>query len=70
MFAMASYDPETLWVVADAFDEAWMEYRALLPVEPVDAAATCSAMAKRIMAAVAEGERDPAQLKWIAPRAI
>jgi hypothetical protein len=69
MFAVASYDPETLRVVSDAFDEAWKEYRALLPVEPVDAAATRSAMARRIMAAIDEGRRDSDQLKWIALRA-
>lgn len=69
IFAVASYDPETLRMVTDAFDEAWMEYRALLHVEPIDADATCSAMAKRIMAAVHEGECDPAQLKWIALKA-
>ena len=67
---MASYDPETLRAVSDAFDEAWIEYRALLPVEPLDAVATRSAMAKRIMAAVNEGECDPARLKWIAVRTI
>jgi len=56
--------------MSDAFDEAWIEYRALLPVEPLDAVATRSAMAKQIMAAVNEGECDPARLKWIALRAI
>jgi hypothetical protein len=70
MFALAHYDLETLWVATGAFDEAWMEYLALLPVEPVDAAATRCAMAKRIMAAVDVGRRDPAQLKWIALRAL
>ncbi len=70
MFAIASYDPGTLKAATDAFDEAWVEYRALLRIEPVDAVATRSAMARRIMAAVAEGERDPAELKWIALGAI
>ena len=70
MFATASYDPETLQVATDAFDGAWVEYRALLLTEPVDAATTRAAMAKRIMAALDEGERDPAQLKWIALGAI
>jgi hypothetical protein len=70
MFAIASYDPEILRVATDAFDEAWVEYRALLLIEPVDAATTRSAMAKRIMTALDEGERDPAELKWIALEAI
>ena len=69
MFALAHYDLETLSAATSAFDEAWAEYRALLRVEPIDAAATRSAMARRIMAAIDEGRRDPAQLKWIALRA-
>jgi hypothetical protein len=70
MFAVASYDPETLKVATDAFDAAWAEYRALLLIEPVDVATTRSVMARRIMAALGEGERDPAELKWIALGAI
>ncbi len=70
MFAIASYDPETLRVATDAFDKAWVQYRALLLLEPWDAATTRSAMAKRIMAALDEGERDATQLKWIALGAI
>ncbi len=70
MFAVASLDPETLGIATTAFDQAWKEYRALLRVEPVDAAATRSAMAKRIMSAISDGEDDPAQLKWIALRAL
>ena len=69
MFAAAHYDLETLWIAADAFDEAWKQYRTLLPVEPADAAATRSSLARRIMTAIGEGRRDPAQLKWIALRA-
>ncbi len=69
MFAPAHYDLETLSVAASALDAAWEEYRALLPVKPVDAATTRSAMARRIMAAIDEGRHDPAQLKWIALRA-
>jgi hypothetical protein len=69
IFAPAHYDLETLSVAASALDEAWEEYRALLPVKPVDAAATRSAMAKRIMTAINEGKHDPTLLKWIALRA-
>ena len=69
MFALARYDLEILSLATGAFEEAWEEYRALLPVKPVDAAKTRSAMARRIMAAIDEGRRDPAQLKWIALRA-
>jgi hypothetical protein len=69
IFALAHYDLETLSVATSAFDEAWEEYCALLPVKPVGAAETRSAMARRIMAAIDKGRRDPAQLKWIALRA-
>ena len=70
MFAITSYDPETLRVATEAFDEAWVEYQTLLRVEPIDTVATRSEIAKRIMAALDEGERDPAELKWIALGAI
>ena len=70
MFAPAHYDLETLCVATSALDEAWEEYRALLPIKPADVAKTRSAMAGRIMAAIDAGRRDPAQLKWIALRAV
>jgi hypothetical protein len=69
MFALAHYDLETLSLATSAFDEAWEEYRGLLRIEPVDAAAMRSAMARRIMAAIEDGKSDPVQLKWIALRA-
>ena len=69
MFAPAHFDLETLSVATSALDEAWEEYRALLPVKPADAAKTRSEMALRIIAAIHEGRRDPSQLKWIALRA-
>jgi hypothetical protein len=69
MFALAHYDLETLSMATSALDEAWEEYCALLRVKPVDSTQTRSAMARRIMAAIDEGRRDPAQLKWTALRA-
>ena len=53
-----------------AFEDAWLEYRTMLRIEPLDAKAKRSEMAKRIIAAMDEGQRDPAQLKWIALQAI
>ena len=70
LFALASYDPETLSVATTAFEDAWLEYRTMLRIEPLDAKAKRSEMAKRIIAAMDEGQRDPAQLKWIALQAI
>jgi hypothetical protein len=66
MFAIAHYDPETLGVVTRAFDEAWIDIQVMLGAKPLNATVVRSALAKRIMIAVAEGERDPARLKWIA----
>jgi hypothetical protein len=37
MFAATSYDPETLRVLTDAFDEAWMDIQAVLGIKPLDA---------------------------------
>jgi hypothetical protein len=70
MFAATSYDPETLRVLTNAFDEAWMDIQAMLGNKPLDPTATRSALAKRIMAAAERGERDPKRLKLIALRAV
>jgi len=53
-------------VVTRAFDEAWIDIQVMLGAKPLNATVIRSTLAKRIMIAVAEGERDPAQLKWIA----
>ena len=70
MFPATSYDPETLRVLTDAFDEAWMYIQAMLGNKPLDTTAMRSAVAKHIMAAAENGERDPARLKLIALKAI
>jgi hypothetical protein len=69
-FAATSYDPETLRVLTDAFDEAWMDVQAMLGKKLLDANALRSALAKRIIAAADNGERDPTRLRLIALRAI
>jgi hypothetical protein len=66
----ASYDSESLGVLTYVFDEAWMDIKAMLGAKPLDPNGMRSALAKRIMAAADEGERDPARLRLIALRAI
>ena len=50
--------------------EAWMDIKAMLGAKPLDPNGMRSALAKRIMAAANEGERDPQRLKQIALRAV
>ena len=70
IFQGAADDPETLRVLIHAFDEAWIEIKAMLGAEPLDPNGMRSALAKRIMAAANEGERDPKRLKLIVLGAI
>jgi hypothetical protein len=70
MFPATAYDPETLSVLNRVFDEAWMDIQALLGAAPLDTTAMQTALAKRIMAAANDGERDPARLKLIALGAV
>ena len=68
-FAGASYDPETLAMMTRVLDEAWHELRSVNAA--ADAAPTLrTTMATRIMAAVAEGEREPSKLKLLALQTI
>ena len=66
MFPAASYDPDTLDALTRAFDEAWEDIQAMVGPRPLDAEAVRSVLARRILAAVADGERDPRRLKLIA----
>jgi hypothetical protein len=70
MFATSSYDPETLAVLTRVFDEAWSDVRAMIGPGPLDPNGIRSALAKRILAGAAAGERDPGRLKLIAVGAI
>lgn len=70
MFPDASYDPETLAVMARAFDEAWESVQNALGVKPLDANVLRTRLATRIMTAANRGERDPLRLKLIALGAI
>ena len=66
MFPAASYDPDTLDALTRAFDEAWEDIQAMVGPRPLDAEAVRSVLARRILAAAADGERDPRRLKLVA----
>ena len=70
MFPSSSYDPETLGVLSRVFEEAWIDIQAMVGPRPLDPNGLRSALAKRIIAAAATGERDPRRLKLIALGAI
>lgn len=64
-----SFDAHTLALMGRAFDEAWWHLHAQRLL-PLDEGAARSAMARAIMSAVANGERDPEQLKAAGVRAL
>ena len=66
MFPAASYDPETLDVLHRVFDEVWEDVQGMIGARSLDPDAVRSVLARRILAAAAEGERDPRRLKLIA----
>ena len=66
MFPAASYDPDTLDALTRAFNEAWVDIQAMAGPRPLDAEPLRSVLARRILAAAADGERDPSRLKLIA----
>ena len=70
MLPAASYDPEIFELLVRVFDEAWVEIQTMLGTKSLDPNFVRSSLAKRIMAAANDGERDPAQLKSIALQAI
>jgi hypothetical protein len=70
LFITASYDPDTLRLLINVFDEAWAAAQKLLGPTPLTATAVRAMLAKRIMVAADNGERDPTRLKLIALRAI
>jgi hypothetical protein len=70
MVPTTSYDPETVGLLMRVFNEAWADILAIIVAPPLDPNAMSSALAKRLLAAANEGERDPARLKLIAMGAI
>ncbi len=68
-FCGASYDPETLAMMARVLDEAWHELQSLKATRD-SGESVRTTMATRIMAAVAKGEREPGKLKLLALHAV
>ena len=66
MFPAASYDPDTLDALTRAFNEASVDIQAMVGPRPLDVEAVRSVLARRILAAAADGERDPRRLKLVA----
>jgi len=71
LFPQSTFDPETVALMGHAFDDAWQEIQTKNFFPSVaDADEIRSVVARRIMAAVVDGERDPERLKTIAVRAL
>ena len=66
MFPDTSYDPDTLALLMRAFDDAWKDVQSALVVKPLAADVLRRRLAKRILLAANDGERDPTRLKLIA----
>ena len=68
-FRDAAYDRETISLMTSALDAAWEEAQSRgLTRTPADVARAM--MASTILAAVANGERNPTRLKNLALRAV
>jgi hypothetical protein len=57
-------------LLTDVFEEAWAATQKMLGTTPLTATTIRSLLAKRIMMAADNGERDPDRLRLIALRAI
>ena len=66
MFPDSSYDPDTLALLTRAFDDAWKDVQSALVIKPLAADVLRTRLAKRILLAANDGERDPVRLKLIA----
>ncbi|MBV9567490.1 MAG: hypothetical protein JO172_05070 [Hyphomicrobiales bacterium] len=67
-----AFDPETVKLIAIAYDLAWRDIEAA-SIEPLSLAQrteASAALTKHLLAAVDEGERDPDKLKLIALNAM
>ena len=66
-----SFDPETVALMGRVCDDAWNEAQRWLSLAPVgDASGLRAMLALRVMAAVANGERDPQRLGLLALEAL
>ncbi len=67
----SSFDPETVALMGRVCDDAWSEAQSWLSLAPVgDATGFRAMLAPRVMAAVANGERDPQRLRLVALSAL
>ena len=70
-FSDASYDPQTLALLTQAFEEAWREVQTWHPGSTADDLVTTrKMMALKIMTAAHKGEFDPERLRLLALRAV
>jgi len=67
---MGGYDRETVDLMTGAIEMAWRELKLNEASKETQLEAIHGAMVRRIMAAVRNGERDPARLKMAALRAV
>jgi len=62
-----SFDPDTVALMGRVCDEAWIEAQRWLSLAPMnDTSRLRETLALRVMAAVANGERDPQKLRLLA----
>jgi hypothetical protein len=66
MIPAASYDPDTLGLLGRALNEAWADTLVMFGARLTDGDSLRTSMAKRILAAAQNGERDVARLKRFA----
>ncbi|MFZ1990913.1 MAG: hypothetical protein WAW96_14210 [Alphaproteobacteria bacterium] len=70
-FSDASYDPQTLALLTQAFEEAWREVQTCHSGRTADDLVTTrKMMALKIMTAANKGELDPERLRLLALRAV
>jgi hypothetical protein len=69
-FPRDCYGPETLGLMTQAFDAAWVEVEYALASNTFDPTGLRRLMALKIMAAVRDGEHDPDRLKELALEAV
>jgi hypothetical protein len=65
-FSNCAYDKETLSMVHGVLDTAWSEFEQAGHTSNVHPLALRIVMAERMMAEIKAGNRDPAQLKFVA----
>ena len=66
-----SFDPDTVALMGRVCDDAWIEAQNWLSLAPMgDTSGLRETLALRVIAAVANGERDPQRLRLLALQAL